>query len=203
LGLMNNHLKCTDAYGTYGIPKLSSFMCHRVRQYPTSLYFKQSTYKIWRNLDIRKVTILDFKVSVFKSLEKYRKTTGLTCQRPTMAQGCVSRPAHAHTRTATPRWLSHRPPPCTSAIDHPPPPLHAQPMQPLPPRVCRALIPHSGHVETPYPTSSSAATKLPPDSAVPLTALLCSKHRTLTTEHRPCAPRSHAKLATTLSRRPL
>jgi hypothetical protein len=27
---MNKHLKCTNAYGKYGIPKLSSFVCRRV-----------------------------------------------------------------------------------------------------------------------------------------------------------------------------
>jgi hypothetical protein len=36
--LMNKHLKCTGTYVTYGIPKLSSFMCHRVGRYPTSLW---------------------------------------------------------------------------------------------------------------------------------------------------------------------
>jgi hypothetical protein len=35
---MNKHLKCTGAYGTYGISKLSSFMCLRVGRYPTSLW---------------------------------------------------------------------------------------------------------------------------------------------------------------------
>jgi hypothetical protein len=162
---MNNHLKCTDAYETYGIPKLSSFMCHRVRQYPTSLCFKQSTYKIWRNLDIRKVTILDFKVLVFKSLEKYRKTTGLTCQRPTMAQGCVSRPAHAHTRTATPRWLSHRPPPCTSAIDHPPPPLHVQPLS----RIAATSRPRTPPLPRQPPSSRPTLLCLSPHSSAPST----------------------------------
>jgi hypothetical protein len=34
---MNKHLKCTDAYMTYGIPKLSSFACRQVGRYPTSL----------------------------------------------------------------------------------------------------------------------------------------------------------------------
>jgi hypothetical protein len=27
---MNKHLKCIDAYGTNGIPKLSSFVCHEL-----------------------------------------------------------------------------------------------------------------------------------------------------------------------------
>jgi hypothetical protein len=40
---MNKHLKCTSSYGTYGIPKLSSFMCHRVGQYPTSLWMLYGT----------------------------------------------------------------------------------------------------------------------------------------------------------------
>jgi hypothetical protein len=31
--------ECTDAYGTYGIPKLSSFMCRGVERYLTSLHF--------------------------------------------------------------------------------------------------------------------------------------------------------------------
>jgi hypothetical protein len=36
--LLNKHLKCTGAYGTYEIPKLSSFTCRWVGRYPTSLW---------------------------------------------------------------------------------------------------------------------------------------------------------------------
>jgi hypothetical protein len=32
---MNKLLKCTDAYGTYGIPKLSSVLCRLDGSYPT------------------------------------------------------------------------------------------------------------------------------------------------------------------------
>jgi hypothetical protein len=63
----------------------------------------------------------------------------------------VSRPARAHTCATMPRWLGHRRPPRTSAVDRPPHLLHAQPMQPPTPRACRTIIPHSGHVETHSP----------------------------------------------------
>jgi hypothetical protein len=132
-----------------------------------------------------------------KSL-KNQKSDKPTCQQPTTDQGCVSRPAHA----VTPRWLGHHPPPRVGDVNRSPPPLHAQPMQSPPPHACHALISRSGHAETPFPSSSSVATKLLPHSALPLTALLYSKRRALTTEHRPRAPRSHAEPATTLSHRP-
>jgi hypothetical protein len=38
LGLNEQELKCTDTYGTYGIPKLSSFVCHQVGRYLTTLF---------------------------------------------------------------------------------------------------------------------------------------------------------------------
>jgi hypothetical protein len=44
---------------------------------------------------------------------------GHACQRPMMAHGHVSWPACAHTRTATPRWLSHLLPPRIGAVGRP------------------------------------------------------------------------------------
>jgi hypothetical protein len=59
-------------------------------------------------------------ISIFgrwKILKKIRKVAGPACQWPTTGHGRVSRLARAHARAKTPRWLGHRPPPHTDAID--------------------------------------------------------------------------------------
>jgi hypothetical protein len=111
------------------------------------------------------------------------------------ARGRVSQPARAHTRSharvAASRWLDHRPPPLIGADDRSAPLLHMQPMQPPPPRACRAIIPRSGHVEAPFHSSSSTATKLQPHSAL-LTICLyhCCTH---------CRPRQPPLLPSSVS----
>jgi hypothetical protein len=116
----------------------------------------------------------------------------------------VSRPARAHTCATMPRWLGHRRPPRTSAVDRPPHLLHAQPMQPPIPRECRTLIPHSGHVETHSP-------RLPrkPPSFYP-TLLYHWPHSSVpSVEHRcwepllpPCAPPCRHRLGVRSPSRP-
>jgi hypothetical protein len=115
---------------------------------------------------------LNYKICVgFEILEK-DLVAGPSCQRPTTAHGRVSRPARAHVRAATQRWLSHHLPPRTGTVDRPPPPLHAQPMQSPPPRACRVRVPRSDHAEAPFPSSPSTAAKLSPHSTL-LAVRLC------------------------------
>jgi hypothetical protein len=122
-------------------------------------------------------------VGVWKSWKKSEKWRGPLASGPRQPKAAF--PASAHPRARGDTAVARSPP--TTSRRHCRPPATSR---------------SSGHTETLFSSSPSATAKFPPHSALPLIALLCSKRRTLTTEHRPRAPQSHAKPTMTLRHRP-